>query len=414
MKRYLLIALISSLLPLFSYADSNALQDGDRVAIIGDSITEQKLYSVYMEDYLLMCQPKKNLQTMQFGWGGETSWGFFDRMKNDTLPYKPTVATTCYGMNDGGYGPLKPDLYKKYIEFENKVSSGLKEGGVRFLVVGSPGAVDTTTFHVFNTPPEVYNKTLGQLAEAAHTVASENDAAFADVHAIMMDVMAKAKEKFGKDYQVAGPDGVHPGPNGHLIMAYAFLKALGCDGNIAEINVDLKSKQTTASDGHKVLKGDPTAEIEIESTRYPFCFTDENVQKIAWLFPFNADLNRFMLKVTGLESQYAKITWGSETKTIDARDLAAGVNLAAEFPNNPFVEPFKKVEKLIRDQQNFETPAVKEIIHSLPRWKETMPEDADILEKIRTDVMTKQQKLSAQARAAVVPVTHTIKIEAVK
>ncbi len=413
MKKFL--CLFSVALCTFAVrADSNVLQDGDRVAIIGDSITEQKLYSVYMEDYLLMCQPKKNLQTIQFGWGGETSWGFYDRMKNDTLPYKPTVATTCYGMNDGGYGPLKPDLYKKYIEFENKVSSGLKEGGVRFLVVGSPGAVDTTTFHVFNTPPEVYNKTLGQLAEAAHTVAGENDAAFADVHAIMMDVMAKAKEKFGKDYQVAGPDGVHPGPNGHLIMAYAFLKALGCDGNIGAIDVDLKTKQTTATDGHKVLKGDPTAEIEIESTRYPFCFTDENVQKIAWLFPFNPDLNRFMLKVTGLESQYAKITWGSETKTIDARDLAAGVNLAAEFPNNPFVEPFKKVEKLIRDQQNFETPAVKEIIHSLPRWKETMPEDADVLEKIRTDVMTKQQKLSDAARAAVVPVTHTIKIESQK
>ena len=265
MKRRLLCCLLVLTLSVVARAESNALQDGDRVAIIGDSITEQKLYSVFMEDYLIMCQPKKNLQTMQFGWGGETSWGFFDRMANDTLPYKPTVATTCYGMNDGGYGPLKPETLKKYIEFQDKIASGLKQGGVRFLVVGSPGAVDTTTFHVLNTAPDVYNKTLSQLAEAAHTVAGENDAAFADVHAIMMDVMAKAKEKFGKDYQVAGGDGVHPGPNGHLIMAYAYLKALGCDGNLGEINVDLKSKQTTATEGHKVTSGDPSS-IEIEST----------------------------------------------------------------------------------------------------------------------------------------------------
>jgi lysophospholipase L1-like esterase len=413
MKHRLLCCFLLLISSAAARADSNALQDGDRVAIIGDSITEQKLYSVYMEDYLLMCQPKKDLQTMQFGWGGETSWGFFDRMKNDTLPYKPTVATTCYGMNDGGYGPLKPENLKKYIEFQDKIASGLKQGGVRFLVVGSPGAVDTTTFHVFNTPPEVYNKTLGQLAEAAHTIASENDAVFADVHAIMMDVMAKAKEKFGKDYQVAGPDGVHPGPNGHLIMAYAFLKALGCDGNLGEISVDLKSKQTTATDGHKVTSGDPSA-IEIESTRYPFCFTDDNVQKISELFPFNQDLNRLTLKVTGADADKVKVTWGDESKTFDAKDLEKGINLAAEFPTNPFVEPFKKVEKLIRDQQNFETPAVKEIIHSLPRWKETMPEDADALEKIRADVMAKQQKLSDQARAAVVPVKHTIKIEVEK
>src|SRR4051812_13638721 len=99
MKHRLLWLALLALAPLFVRAESNALQDGDRIAIIGDSITEQKLYSVFMEDYLLTCKPKKDLQTMQFGWGGETSWGFFDRMKNDALPYKPTVATTCYGMN---------------------------------------------------------------------------------------------------------------------------------------------------------------------------------------------------------------------------------------------------------------------------------------------------------------------------
>ena len=35
------------------------MKAGDYVAIIGDSITEQKLYSLYMEDYLLMCQPAR-------------------------------------------------------------------------------------------------------------------------------------------------------------------------------------------------------------------------------------------------------------------------------------------------------------------------------------------------------------------
>ena len=82
------------------------LQDGDLVAVIGDSITEQKQYSVFIEDYLLMCQPAAKLRVMQFGWGGETAGGFNGRMANDCLPFKPTVATTCYGMNDGGYRPF--------------------------------------------------------------------------------------------------------------------------------------------------------------------------------------------------------------------------------------------------------------------------------------------------------------------
>ncbi len=32
-----------------------------------------------------------------------------------------------------------------------------------------------------------------------------------------------------------GRDGVHPDRNGHLVMAYAFLKALGCDGNSCKV-----------------------------------------------------------------------------------------------------------------------------------------------------------------------------------
>ena len=41
------------------------------MAICGDSITQQKIYSVFMEDYFLMCQPVEGLRIAQFGWGGE-------------------------------------------------------------------------------------------------------------------------------------------------------------------------------------------------------------------------------------------------------------------------------------------------------------------------------------------------------
>jgi len=42
---------------------AEGLKAGDSVAIIGDSITEQKLCSVYMEDNLLMCKPVADLKT---------------------------------------------------------------------------------------------------------------------------------------------------------------------------------------------------------------------------------------------------------------------------------------------------------------------------------------------------------------
>src|SRR5947207_1130075 len=74
------------------------LKDGDVLAICGDSITEQKLYSLYIEDYLLVCRPRQNLRAMQFGWGGEVVGGFLGRMSN-VLRFPVTAATTCYGMN---------------------------------------------------------------------------------------------------------------------------------------------------------------------------------------------------------------------------------------------------------------------------------------------------------------------------
>src|SRR4051794_29824631 len=60
----------------------NGLKDNEYLAICGDSITEQKLYSVYIEDYLLMCKPHANVKAAQFGWGGETVGGFLHRMSN--------------------------------------------------------------------------------------------------------------------------------------------------------------------------------------------------------------------------------------------------------------------------------------------------------------------------------------------
>ena len=61
-------------------AQQLVLKHGDRLAIVGDSITEQKLYSKFIETYLLACHPELDIQTYQFGWGGERAPGFASRI----------------------------------------------------------------------------------------------------------------------------------------------------------------------------------------------------------------------------------------------------------------------------------------------------------------------------------------------
>ena len=146
------------------------VESGDMIAVIGDSITEQKQYSVFIEDYLLMCQPSEKLQVAQFGWGGETAAGFQKRMKNDTLRFKPTLITTCFGMNDGGYTVLTKERADLYRTSTQQIIDKAKKAGVRTIIIGSPGCVDADKFRGKSA---VYNKTLGELSAHLAAMASE-------------------------------------------------------------------------------------------------------------------------------------------------------------------------------------------------------------------------------------------------
>jgi hypothetical protein len=274
--------------------------------------------------------------------------------------------------------------------------------------------VDSGTYKR-NTGPEIYNKTLRELGDIGKEVAESNGVVFADVHSAMMEVMTKAKAKYGDNYHVAGKDGVHPAANGHLVMAYAFLKALGCDGDIGTITYDAKAGNAEVTSGHKILSsGNGT--ISIESTKYPFCFTgapeDPNsTAGIIEFLPFNQDLNRYSLVVKNATGDM-KVTWGATSKTFTAEQLAQGINLAAEFLNNPFSKPFQQAQDVIYKQQAFETSANKTFLHSLMEWRKNFPEEEKSFQHLADITMQRQETLRTASTAAVKPVQHTISVEA--
>jgi len=214
----------------------------------------------------------------------------------------------------------------RYREAQTKIVRQMKEAGVRFIVVGSPGCVDVQTFRNKNRQlAEMYNKTLGSLRDISKEVAEKEGVGFADVFDPMVDVMNKAEAKFGAQYHVCGPDGVHPDNNGHLVMAYAFLKGLGCKGEIGSINVDMASGKAEATEGHKVLSA-ADGSVEVESSRYPFCFygdptRTDSTRGVLEFLPFNQDLNRFMLVVKNAGTGKVKVTWGTSSKEFEGPQL---------------------------------------------------------------------------------------------
>ncbi len=389
--------------------DGLQLKKGDRLAICGDSITEQKMYSRIMETYLTVCVPQLDVTVRQFGWSGEKAPGFLARMENDTLRFDPTIATTCYAMNDHNYQPYKEEFGQIYRDASLKIIELFKEHGTR-VIQGSAGTVGKMpswvkralgTVDDLNRSLLVFRNIDVQLAEQEHV-------GFADVFVPMLVEGYEAKHRYGDDYMISGKDGVHPGWAGHLVMAYAFLKAMGLDGQIGTITVDMANGQASASDGHRIISSS-SGQVQVESSRYPFCASgpvdsDSSIRSGMSLVPFNQELNRFMLVVKNAPTGGCRVTWGNTSKSYTAAQLKAGVNLAADFEVNPFSEAFKRVDEAVAQKQAYETRQVKTLFHG-PEGHTDMDMTVALTEETRAP-------LAKAIETAFVPVRHTIRIEA--
>jgi hypothetical protein len=329
-------------------------------------------------------------------------------MTNDCLRFKPTVATTCYGMNDHGYRPYEEAIGQKYREKSTAIVRAFKANGAR-AVQGSPGCVGTKSQPGWDEAGvEAKNLNLCTLRNIGIEIAEAEKAGFADVFWPMLKAGFAARQKYGSNYAIAGKDGVHPGWAGQLIMAYSFLRALGLDGEIGTLTVDLKARRARATAGHTVDKAAGN-EITVTSRRYPFCATgepdkDDSIRSGMTLVPFNAELNRFRLVVKNAPAAGCKVTWGEASRTYPADALAKGVNLAEDFATNPFSEAFGKVDAAVAAKQAYETKQVKQIFHG----KEGREDMEGAVKKTEAE----RAPLAEAVRAALVPVTHTLRIEA--
>ncbi len=94
--------------------------------------------------------------------------------------------------------------------------------------------------------------------------------------------------------------------------------------------------------------------------------------------------------------------WGSESKSFSQDQLRTGINLAEEFPSNPFCDAFAKVDRAVAAKQNYETRQIKELFHG-PEGRADREMTAELTEKARAP-------LANAIKAAFIPVDHLVKI----
>jgi hypothetical protein len=280
------------------------------------------------------------------------------------------------------------------------------------VVLGSPGCVGKVpqwTKSDAYTRDEL-NINLCALRDGDIALARQLHTRFADVFWTLYRAGFDGQSRYGTAqdaYAISGKDGVHPGWAGHLVMAYTFLRALGLNGDLGTITADLANQTALGSPGHAVESFQNNL-LTIVSTKYPFCADgptnrDSSIRSGTTLVPFYPELSRFRLVVKNGGAAHYNVVWGGTTNTYTWEQLAAGVNLAADFPENPFSEPFRRVDAAVAAKQAFETHQIKELFHS--------PAAQTNLTAIFNASEAQRAPLAKAVADAVVPVRHTILIQ---
>ena len=95
--------------------------------------------------------------------------------------------------------------------------------------------------------------------------------------------------------------------------------------------------------------------------------------------------------------------------------LEKGINLAAEFIDNPFSESFRNLDASVGRKQQFETDMIKRMVTNFRLIRSAVGDDPELdglLNGLYNKLAGKQQELQEKARATVQPLSHKLTVQA--
>jgi lysophospholipase L1-like esterase len=329
------------------------LGKGDVVVMMGDSITEQRLYSNYVEIWSQTRFPAYNLVFRNVGIGGDRSVGGTNRFKRDVLEHKPTVLTVDFGMNDGGYQPFNEKLFETYMKGLQGIADQAKAANIRVAWI-TPQPVEHNPSDA--ATKEAYNDTLEKFGAGVGEIAKKNAGLFIDQFHPYWAVISKARAD-GEKGRITAGDAVHPGPPGQALMAAAILKGLGFPRHVSAVNVKCTDNGCTVHGDRCIVTGASgnSSGFKFERKDLALPFFPEQARSILKWAPLLEEMNEYPLKVTGLKAGKYEVTVGGKkvAEHTDA-ELAQGVNLAAAVLSaGPVADQVKDVVKAITDKTNY-------------------------------------------------------------
>ncbi|HVX66074.1 MAG TPA: SGNH/GDSL hydrolase family protein [Bryobacteraceae bacterium] len=408
MKRFLLAVLLLMAGSAAAWSQQGfSLKDGDRVVFYGDSITDQRLYTMFAETYVVTRFPQMKVSFVHSGWGGDRVTGggggpIGRRISRDVLPFKPTVVTIMLGMNDGSYRAFDQEIFDTYANGYRHIVRSLKSAlpGVRITAIQPSPFDDVTREPNF---PSGYNAVLVRYGQFVAELARNEGLGISDFNAPVVAALTKAKAADAKVASQIVPDRVHPGPGGHLLMAESLLKTWNAPSLVTSVTIDAAARtgegQNTVISGLKAEAGG--LEWTQKDGALPMFLDpkDKPLQLAVASSDFIEAMNQQPLKVTGLSAaRYALTIDAERAGTFTKEQLAGGVNLATLA--TPMQEQAKRVHELTREHN---------AIH-FARWREVqVPLEDDYLRNRQPALQALdalETELIARQRAAALPVPH--------
>ncbi len=330
------------------------LKRGDRVVFYGDSITAQRLYTTFVETYVVTRFPELDVWFVNSGWDGDLvsggEGGPIDvRLERDVFAHKPTILTVMLGMNDAAYLPFKESPFQRYRDgYERIVDSVTKNLPAIRLTLIQPSPYDEVTRPL--PFPGGYNSVLLRYGQFVKELADHKQLApVADFNRVVVAALERAKlSKLALSREIV-PDRVHPAASGHLLMAGELLKTWRAPATVTSVEIDAATRMVTRSVNSKVAELEGSNDlrwVQIDAALpMPVDLSDAVMRLAVNCSDFLQSLNQQILKVTGLrEGCYSLRIDGSEVGRFFKEQLSAGINLAV-IPT-PMFEQAQRVHEL--------------------------------------------------------------------
>ena len=383
-------ALLALAFQSFASQHPKAFDANDKVLFVGDSITAGGYYIKHIMLYYITRFPNAKACFINSGISGDYCDGLLWRMDWDILSNKPDVATLMIGMNDVSRNsfstsekakPMHKDRLlarrKSYAEKLSKIIGALSENS-RSLIVFTPSIYDQSArikcenLIGVNDELSIYGNIGAELAS------NTGNARVVDMSAAMAKTNLAYQNSEGSDKTIIGPDRVHPGDVGGLVMAKTFIESFGESPTVYNLHIDAPSQSVKYANNCEVqdLKSDTcktTFSLREESLPYPFTAETEKIDKY---INFTETFNLQKLKISSLPvGDYSLEIDGKEVGIYSSEDFSKGINLSKNRKTPQYAQAME-VLKLCEQFRNLNVKYRSFFLPELFTFRECYGKDA--------------------------------------